>query len=203
MKPIDIDFIFPGIFRILPAPGIVENGFPVCVVDGNKHIFHFIDNDSYPDGTIISILINSGFLFCESIDDAQIRLVKQDRERCDREIRNQQIEEKKDAAIKAFNDSLKIPFKWKAEINRVLSGLSENSAGNGCSKSTVFHIVLLEDYEDDQIFRKKGQFLCKSKGSFSEMIDLDDCENDGQNYKITCKMCLKLTRRWAKGESNE
>lgn len=77
-----------------------------------------------------------------------------------------------------------LPFKWKAQIKEVLSGLSENSNGDGWKKNTVIHVQLLEDFKRGRLTRNKGDYLCSPKKVPNW--------GDGGNYtEVTCKSCLK------------
>lgn len=77
-----------------------------------------------------------------------------------------------------------LPFKWKAQIKEVLSGLSENSNGAGWKKNTVIHVQLLEDFKRGRLSRNKGDYLCSPK-------KVPNWGDSGNYIEVTCKACLK------------
>lgn len=77
-----------------------------------------------------------------------------------------------------------LPFKWEGRIKEVLSGLSENSNGDGWKKNTVVHVRLLEDFKRGRFSRNKGDYLCSPKKTSNW--------GDGGIYDaVTCKSCLQ------------
>jgi len=100
----------------------------------------------------------------------------------------------------AFNQSLNIPVDWHTGYKDVLSGLSENSWGDGTNKATVGHIEFLESLNDGRLKRERGEFLCtKKKGKqWSGDSHLKSIDGDGNCYnaKVTCKTCIKAANRW-------
>lgn len=105
-----------------------------------------------------------------------------------------------------FFQQFSFPFKYDVGEKEVLSGLSENSWGDGRRKNTVIHLLLEEDWTDGRLKRKAGDFLCTSKNgsngnSWSEQ-NLHIRHHDGQNQQympsVTCKQCLKFLKRYEK-----
>lgn len=97
---------------------------------------------------------------------------------------------------------LNLPFKWHPAIKDVLSGLSENSAGNGRNRATVQHIRLEEDYADGRLQRSQGDFLCTTaSGTNGKNWSNQKPEYwyDGNRLRypapVTCKSCLKAANR--------
>lgn len=96
------------------------------------------------------------------------------------------------------------PFKYDVGEKEVLSGLSENSWGDGRRKNTVIHLLLEEDWTDGRLRRKKGDFLCTScsgsNGNSWSGQNLQIRHHDGENQqympKVSCKQCLKMMERW-------
>lgn len=86
----------------------------------------------------------------------------------------------------------------------VLSGLLENSDGNGMNKATVGHIELLEELTEGKLKRDPGEFLCtKNKGKqWSGVSEKLYTDGNGERYnaKVTCKACLKSAKRWQKNK---
>ena len=97
---------------------------------------------------------------------------------------------------KTFNQSLNIPVRWSSEIKQVLSGLSENSAGNGTNRRSVNHIYLKEELTYGRLKREANSFLCsqvKSKWGGNWSGTLGD---HGIETKVTCQSCLKIANRF-------
>ena len=88
-----------------------------------------------------------------------------------------------------------LPFQWETGIKDVLSGLSENSMGDGRSSRTVQHIYLLESFTGQRLRRNKGDFLCTSaKGSNGERYSQQIIE---EGRAPTCRACLKIADKFA------
>lgn len=126
-------------------------------------------------------------------------------------LEKQQNEERlrldgKNIEANIFYTQYNIPFKFDIGEKEVLSGLSENSWGDGQKKNTVQHILVLEDFQKGKLTRQYGDFLCTSKS-----------KNNGQNWSggatfiryknglgedympmPTCKQCLKYLKKWEK-----
>lgn len=91
------------------------------------------------------------------------------------------LADKKTLQEEAVNN---LPFKWKAQIKEVLSGLSDNSNGAGWKKNTVIHVQLLEDFKRGRLSRNKGDYLCSPK-------KVPNWGDGGDYTEVTCKVCLK------------
>lgn len=96
-----------------------------------------------------------------------------------------------------------IPFNFDIDIKERLSGLSISSYGNGRARNTVYHLFLKEDYTDESLTRKAGNFLCspvKSRygGDWSGSLGSGDTTKDtfGNQRVVTCKACLRLMERF-------
>lgn len=95
-----------------------------------------------------------------------------------------------------FNTSLNIPVKWSPEIKQNLSGLSADSSGDAFKKNTVFHIYLHENLDSGRLKRNSKDYLCtqvsaKWGGNWSGTVGAQT-----ENYKVTCKSCLKIANRF-------
>lgn len=142
-------------------------------------------------------------LAMETAKEAQERIERQRQAYQAEEQRRREEEARKNAENKQFNASLNIPVRWKPAIKDVLSGLSENSMGNGCNKATVIHVYLLEVLNDGKLHRSERDFLCTSEhGSngknWSGQREEDVYMSNGEVWisRVTCKACLKLAQRW-------
>jgi len=103
----------------------------------------------------------------------------------------------------AFNAGLNIPVAWSVGIKDVLSGLGENSNGDGYNRSTVHHVLLQQGLSSGRLVREKGDFLCTSatrnngkQWSSSTIGILPDAQGDSYQPRVSCKACLKLARRF-------
>ena len=97
----------------------------------------------------------------------------------------------------------RLPFKWRAAVKDVLSGLLLDSNGDGRNRRTVEHIFVLEPFCSGRLKRSQGNYLCtaadigKNWSNQSASVAVD---GDGDEYEpeITCKGCLKLARQLMK-----
>lgn len=75
----------------------------------------------------------------------------------------------------------------------VLSGLSENSWGAGTYKRTVWHALVMEDFDGGRMKRKKKDFLCTPK---SRPFDTGFPHQSSQTVpKVNCKSCAAILAR--------
>lgn len=110
----------------------------------------------------------------------------------DKEARERARKTRNDA--KAFNDALRIPFKWGVDHKVVMSGLSQNSWGCGTNRRTVMHVRVLEAFKDGRLKRDVGDFLCGKDDSVNQGYT-ETSEND-KFVKVTCSQCLKVAKRF-------
>jgi len=116
-------------------------------------------------------------------------------QRHDRLVRRQEIAETENA-------KLLIPVRWTSGHKTVLSGLSENSWGNGENARSVVHVLLLEDIEDGRFKREANSFLCTTASGtdgrdWTGNRETSDVGVNGDFVScITCRSCLKLAARW-------
>lgn len=181
--------------------GVIKEG--KVVTEYNK--FTFVDECPFEDGKEVTVRINSDF-YCQSFDEINVEKEAIEQRRADAlKKRNIEINE---SALKAkleadtFNESLNIPFKWHSAFKPTLTGLMPNSDGTGLNRASVVHIQLEEDYKNGRLTREKGDFLCsKDKGKqWSSDARYTGTDPDGNsfNHKVTCKACLKLTKKFIK-----
>lgn len=96
---------------------------------------------------------------CHKLSDYERELADREKANASAEESRAKASKERDAAIEARNkhdyenakkfhsDAKKLPFKYDIAIKPVLSGLSENSWGDGTNRRTVEHIILLEDFQ--------------------------------------------------------
>jgi hypothetical protein len=160
-------------------------------------------------GTAVQVWLNgSGFFVCASLEEIERQAQAQREAEAAAAERRRQQRNAMRADAEAFNARIALPVKWDVGVKDVLSGLSENSWGDGRSKATVEHIYLLEPLEAGRLTRKEGDFLCTSasgtngKRWSSKIVErCHDGENMPYQPKVTCKACLALTQRWMKESS--
>ncbi|MEP2668856.1 MAG: hypothetical protein ABJH04_07670 [Cyclobacteriaceae bacterium] len=145
----------------------------------------------YPPGTEVKIRV-SNWIECVSTKEIQDEIVRRKQVLLEEQREIRRKEQLRNEQDQAFNDSLAIPVKWVAARLDVLSGLLENSTGDGYRKSTVQHILLKEDLHVGRIHREANTYLCladtRAKGNYSNT-------NGEATYgirRISCKQCLKL-----------
>ncbi|HEV8513966.1 MAG TPA: hypothetical protein VGQ59_11850 [Cyclobacteriaceae bacterium] len=158
---------------------------------------------SFPENTEVIVEIGRNFRCCKKADwdkyQEQLNNTKLQKIEDDRILANA----RRDSAI-VFNSKIQLPVKWDVGRKDVLSGLSENSMGNGYRSSTVHHIVLKEDLTSGRLRRKQNDFLCSANGnngkdwsgSNSEPVRVSDGDNKLYAPKITCRSCLRIAIRF-------
>ncbi len=156
-----------------------------------------------PVGSAVQVWLGfSGFFVCATTAEIERDAAERRERQAAEEAQHRARLDAQREEAKAFNARIALPVHWDVGIKDVLSGLSENSWGDGRSKATVEHIYLLEDFEAGRIKRRKGDFLCTSaNGSngkrWSTTVERAH-DGSGAPYqpKVTCKACLKLAERW-------
>jgi hypothetical protein len=126
-----------------------------------------------------------------------------ERERTQRLKDEESSRDRSMADAKDFNSLICIPVNWDVAIRDVLSGLKENSIGDGRNAATVEHILLLEPLACGRLKRGKGDLLCASNRklngkNWSGQRTEWRFGSNGEQYKpkVTCKSCLRLVQRW-------
>lgn len=178
-----------------PKLGVVDNSMVIV----GETLLRF-DNDAgapYPEGTKV-IVSFAGNFYCESEAERDQR-AKEKRERLAKNLTQQESRQRiYQAESDQANTNLKLPFIWQASSKVVLSGLTENSSGDGRNRATVIHIQTLEDILIGRLTRKAGQLLCSTKDAklwLSNDIptDLGSVSIKGMPM-VTCKACLKRAK---------
>lgn len=192
----------------------VRNGQHAAVVaeDGTvtlEGVALRVRDEAPAPGTAVQVWLNgSGFFVCATLEEIEREAqARRNAEAAEAERRRQKLNAMR-ADAEAFNARIALPVKWDVGIKDVLSGLSENSWGDGRSKATVEHIYLLEPLEAGRLTRKEGDFLCTSasgtngKRWSSKIVErCHDGEGTPYQPKVTCKACLALAQRWMKESS--
>jgi hypothetical protein len=172
-------------------------------------MMHLLGDNAPAVSTAVQVWLNgSGFFVCATLDEIEREAqARRDAEAAEAEQRRQKLDARR-ADAEAFNARIALPVKWDVGIKDVLSGLSENSWGDGRSKATVEHIYLLEPLEAGRLTRKEGDFLCTSASStngkrWAGQIAERCHDGEGNPYqpKVSCKACITLAQRWMKESS--
>ena len=158
-----------------------------------------LKQESLPDGTVVEAWCDAnGFYVCALAEEY-------DREQAERAARQaakdleyaNRLKAREEQAL-AFNATLAVPVKWSPGIKDVLSGLSENSWGDGMNKRTVHHVLLEEPIREGKFKRNAGDFLCTAP-SGTNGRNWAAQPATGAGCQVTCKACLKLAARWNAG----
>lgn len=205
LKLVSSPFVDPRWFR-LPEQTTIAMDSTTVQVYGETFVLFDPNEISLETGEAVYVWIERNFMM-ETKQEREARLQQR------KELRAKQEQEEKERAgrerreAEAFNATLHIPVRWVPGIKDVLSGLSDDSWGDGRNKATVNHIVLLEELNDGRIHRKQHDLLCTSpsgsNGKRWHGMDYDrgclayDGNNDAYPAKITCKSCLKIAQRWS------
>lgn len=114
--------------------------------------------------------------------------------------------ERPDEAL-GFNRSLGVPVAWLPDYHFRPDG----SAGSGWA-NRVYHVRLREDLAEGRLRRGRGDWLCKpSRRGHGELFSVGDREEEhgtGEEsllsiHPVTCKACLRMSRRWAESPREE
>lgn len=164
----------------------------------DSETLHFDDTCPFEDGTEVKVTLDANF-HVESLADINKRKRAALKSLHKNEKLQKRIDNRARDIAEDFNKSLNLPFEWQVSFKPVLSGLSENSHGNGQNRSTVQHIQVLEDISIGRLHRNKGDFLCSKdagKQWLGQMHPSIRTDGDGNNYmpKVTCKTCLKRAK---------
>lgn len=198
-------FIDPRVMNTRQQEASVINSSSVCIGD---QIFHLANPEeiTLQSSQKVFILLLQHFYLETEEEQKEKRRQVEERQQREKEETKVQLNKWREEA-EAFNAQIHIPVKWVSGYKDVLSGLTENSWGNGRNKATVNHILLQEDLDDDRLHRKQGDFLCssseKQNGKRWHPWNCEDpmalaYDGNGNEYqgKITCKSCLQVAQRW-------
>lgn len=163
--------------------------------------------ENYPEQVVYVFLHRDGFFYMQTKQEREelVRIAKQERE--EREAKKREAAKRYRQEAEEFNAQFNIPVEWTTGYKAVLSGLSENSWGDGRYRSTVNHILLQEDLQQGRLKRKAGDFLCsatergKRWGSFDDPVEFAYDDNGAFQPKISCQSCLKIAERWKRNKN--
>ena len=158
-------------------------------------------------GTEVMLWLSAeGYFVCATLDE----IAKADEERkaamgLEDEARRMRLNVWRRNSEK-FNAAIKLPVAWEVGIKDVLSGLGQNSVGDGRSRATVEHVYLREPLSCGRLVRKTGDFLCSTSQTangkrWSGTIVERSYDGDGEPYqpRVTCKACITIAERLSRG----
>lgn len=110
------------------------------------------------------------------------------------------ITQQQQEAIK-FNSNLGVPVNWKPA--KKVSWRSSHGWVDYDSRSTHYHILLLEDFVAGRIKRKFGDFLCGTKITDKTTHKIVNLQMDmdpslTMKHKVTCPKCLERVAKLKK-----
>ena len=193
-------FIDPGWLRSMgagPAEAVVAADGTVAV-RGEQLAFRDRAQAPHP-GTELRVWVGR-WIECATAEEW--RQAQREREEAAQREREQHRlqEEARQARARAFNARLALPARWEPGIKDVLSGLSERSSGNGCSRATVVHVLLREPLQAGRLVRQAGDFLCTSAAGDNGKRWSGDAglglDGHDRAAAVSCKACLRLAASW-------
>lgn len=182
---------------------IVQDDGTVAAWDRLDHV---IEGVMPKAGTELLIFAGDHHLIAKTREEHEAELAALAAHRKTREAeqfaRDQEQRRQLEREANAVNASLHIPVAWTSGYKAVLSGLQEHSFSEGFNSRTVMHVLLLEDLRDGRFVRSKGAFLCTAaSGSDGKRwvspSAISIGADDSYVPQVTCKQCLKATKRWA------
>jgi hypothetical protein len=180
-------FIEPRFFQSLPLKAVVAGGKIVT-----KFETLTFTGCPYADGTEIEISASRYGYSCESLEEIKQRNDERLRSRDEHFQKLRLASEQHDRESILYNETLNIPVSWIPTIKPCLSGLTQNSAGNGWRKNSKTHVYLSDDLPG-KLKRRSGSFLCVASTGyhFNDLI-----HDDGTVNKVDCPACLRIAKRW-------
>ena len=174
-----------------------------CEALGNGRIIFYgveLDGCPYPKGTAVKVKISSD-IECISLEEYNFSLQEQTRIRSEQEQRRKDILEEKKVQAAAFYSGYKFPFNYSVSITGHLNGLKEHSGGNGLTRSTVIHLMIMNDFSEGKLKRRNRDKMCLSSGKNYADSNTDthysyDSNNLPYLPAVTCKKCLEIIQRW-------
>lgn len=167
------------------------------VIDGVRLVFN--RSDAAIDGREKVMVKVGQWITCQRLSEFQQHVEAKERSAAAEREAAATRQDRLRVEAEAFNSRIVLPVTWKVAIKDVLSGLAEDSMGDGYNKRTVHHIQLENDAIAGKLKRAKGDFLCTSPSSdngkqWSSSSAAMQTDGQGKPYapRVTCKRCIKL-----------
>lgn len=186
-------FIHPAVIRNLPQKITIENERYITIFDQK---FTPLNGETLEIGK--QLFVQNGRFNMQASYVDEIKAYNEAKaERIKEKAEQKRIQKEKE--IKEFWNQYDIPFDFSVEVKEVLSGLSENSMGNGLKKNSKHHIFVKEDIEFGRLKRHANSYLCSPSKAYSGG-DWSGTLGNGRNGKhiITCKNCLTKIEKFKK-----
>lgn len=203
-------FIDPRWFREMrggPQEGVVVDARTIQV-KGQCLALDEKDTTVLVPGEAVFVWIFAGNFRMETATDRQARQEEERVKAKQKEEAQRQRDAARRAQAAAFYESYAIPVPYTIGDKPVLSGLTENSNGDGRYASSVSHLLLKESLAEGRLKREAGLFLCapswQNMGSYHDVISGQESLAYGTDSRepympqVTCKACLRLMERWKK-----
>ncbi len=201
---LELSFINPALLsrinRERYSDGVVSDDANWVLLGGERLLLRYQEGQvKLAPGGDVKVLIKDGSFSCVTSEVMQEREIQ--REERSQELakkRSQENQEKSDRKAvrilraQSVNADLGVPVSWVPAIKVVLSGLAENSWGDGTSKRTVAHVMLKEDLNNGRLVRKGGDLLCTPRSGSNGKLWPDSAPGE----EVTCKKCLEVAKRW-------
>ena len=174
-------------------------------VEATKDNLLLVEGTLPPVGATLFLTPDRFDIKAETEIDSRARREEQARQRLTRQEEERQQKAALDMKLmqqaQERNARLYLPVRWTSGFKSVISGLTENSSGNGINRRTVIHVLLLEDIRDGRLVRNEGDFLCTAAGGSNGKLCVNPATHSDGEYgpyvcEITCKQCIKAALRW-------
>ncbi len=174
-------------------------------MEATKDNLLLVEGTLPPVGATLFLTPDRFDIKAETEIDSRARREEQARQRLTRQEEERQQKAALDMKLmqqaQERNARLYIPVRWTSGFKSVISGLTENSSGNGINRRTVIHVLLLEDIRDGRLVRNEGDFLCTAAGGSNGKLWVNPATHSDGEYgpyvcEITCKQCIKAALRW-------
>lgn len=159
--------------------------------DGVK--IRFVD-ESLPPGTKV-VMDTDSWIWATRLEDYLAKKASVKEDQAQQKKAEKERLRKIEIQARAFHNNLDFPVAYSVGRKSVLSGLSQNSSGDGQKKNSVHHLLLEEDFQSGRLKRSTGDFLCTSKSGDNGKRWVNPRVDTGRsNYRpeINCKQCLKI-----------
>lgn len=108
--------------------------------------------------------------------------------------RQREVKRNSELRWEQFYKAYEFPFTYSVRSKHVMSGLSENSWGDGSKRNSVYHLYAEDAVNDRKLKREPGSFLCTPNDN-GKLFYLND-DKEAKKPIVSCKKCLAIMNRW-------